>query len=526
MAIVSISRIQHRRGLQENIPQLASAELGWSVDSRRLYIGNGTLEEGAPQLGRTEVLTEYSDILSMFAAYTLKADAGGYNVQTGPTATSYVSRSLQRKLDEVISVKDFGAIGDGLADDTLAINRAMFQIYCRETATSVRRRLYFPAGVYKISSTIYIPSYAYIIGDGKESTIIQQTGGTVGFALADSKLQTGANIGNNAAVRPSFIDIHDISFTSTTYHSICDIAAAQFCNFVNVGFKSNRTYPVDQGLYEMALVNISSTPVLQTSSIVFDTCSFTNGTHVCRLDDDMQDIVFSGCYFTELYQPFKIGEHTDGSAARLIGPRGVKLLNNYFDEVASSALLIYTGISGVVSSYNHYAEVGNNYAGAGHPIASVIILGSDGNTSIGDIFDRNAADDTVFQSVEQSNHRVIAQYGSELHIGNSAYMAGSILTLADNTSVMTSTGLTFDFHKFTAVTVEYSITRGSNSRYGTMRIVQTDTTVTLDDEFSDNGSDALITFSIAQASGISTLLYTCTGSTSPASMKYTIRYIA
>lgn len=60
MAIIQISRIQHRRGLQEDLPQLASAELGWSIDTRRLYIGNGTLEEGAPTLGVTEILTEYS----------------------------------------------------------------------------------------------------------------------------------------------------------------------------------------------------------------------------------------------------------------------------------------------------------------------------------------------------------------------------------------------------------------------------------------------------------------------------------
>lgn len=62
MAIVQISQIKHRRGLQENLPQLASAELGWSLDSRRLYIGNGSLDEGAPETGNTEILTEYSNI--------------------------------------------------------------------------------------------------------------------------------------------------------------------------------------------------------------------------------------------------------------------------------------------------------------------------------------------------------------------------------------------------------------------------------------------------------------------------------
>ena len=63
MAIVQISRITNRKGLQENLPQLAGAELGWSIDTRRLYIGNGTLQEGAPEIGNTEILTEFSEIV-------------------------------------------------------------------------------------------------------------------------------------------------------------------------------------------------------------------------------------------------------------------------------------------------------------------------------------------------------------------------------------------------------------------------------------------------------------------------------
>lgn len=61
MAVIQISKIQVRRGLQENLPQLSSGEMGWSVDERRLFIGNGTLVEGAPATGVTEILTEFSN---------------------------------------------------------------------------------------------------------------------------------------------------------------------------------------------------------------------------------------------------------------------------------------------------------------------------------------------------------------------------------------------------------------------------------------------------------------------------------
>lgn len=60
MAILQISQIQLRRGLKQDLPQLASGELGWAIDTRQLYIGNGTLSEGAVTEGLTEVLTEHS----------------------------------------------------------------------------------------------------------------------------------------------------------------------------------------------------------------------------------------------------------------------------------------------------------------------------------------------------------------------------------------------------------------------------------------------------------------------------------
>ena len=83
MAIVQVSRITNRKGLAENVPQLAGAELGWAIDQRRLFIGNGTLQEGAPVIGNTEVLTEYSDV---FAGRT-QFSFGDYIVNAGTTDT-------------------------------------------------------------------------------------------------------------------------------------------------------------------------------------------------------------------------------------------------------------------------------------------------------------------------------------------------------------------------------------------------------------------------------------------------------
>lgn len=68
MAVVEVAKLQVRSGLQENLPALDTGEFGWCVDTQRLFIGKGTLAEGAPEIGVTEVLTEYS-IASLLTSF-------------------------------------------------------------------------------------------------------------------------------------------------------------------------------------------------------------------------------------------------------------------------------------------------------------------------------------------------------------------------------------------------------------------------------------------------------------------------
>ena len=65
MAVVQISRIQHRRGKYADVPQLAAGELGWAVDEQRLFIGNGPVSEGAPKVGNTEILTSGTNLFDL-----------------------------------------------------------------------------------------------------------------------------------------------------------------------------------------------------------------------------------------------------------------------------------------------------------------------------------------------------------------------------------------------------------------------------------------------------------------------------
>lgn len=104
MAVVQISQIKHRRGVAENLPQLASAELGWAVDSQQLYIGNGTLSEGAPEIGNTRILTENDlpgiGVVTQASALTndtsANANIGGNLLFANTTPSVTVNYSIQR----------------------------------------------------------------------------------------------------------------------------------------------------------------------------------------------------------------------------------------------------------------------------------------------------------------------------------------------------------------------------------------------------------------------------------------------
>jgi hypothetical protein len=104
-----------------------------------------------------------------FTARKFNAGATANFLAPGTGATT---RTLDSKLADMISVKDFGAIGDGVANDTDALQAAL--------DASIGKSLYVPPGTYRTIAALRIKEKTCFFAQQGTATIdVQPTGGTV-----------------------------------------------------------------------------------------------------------------------------------------------------------------------------------------------------------------------------------------------------------------------------------------------------------------------------------------------------------
>lgn len=81
--------------------------------------------------------------------------------------TGAVARTAQSKMRDVVSVKDFGAIGNGIANDTVAVQAAINAVVARGGG-----QVYFPAGTYNCNVTVNSAFSVVLVGENDKSAII------------------------------------------------------------------------------------------------------------------------------------------------------------------------------------------------------------------------------------------------------------------------------------------------------------------------------------------------------------------
>jgi hypothetical protein len=200
----------------------------------------------------------------------------------GSTPTGAINRPINEKLADMVSVKDFGAVGDGTTDDKLAIQAAL-------DATS-GKILYFPAGNYIISGSMYINNPVHLYFD--PSAVIK--------VIASYTYLIAFEVGYNGAVNNVTIDGATFDFNNQTTSQygigvrILDNATnvtISNCTFKNF-FQSTTNGSGGDGIL-IRLLN-SSAP----QNINIENCNFTNiGRNGISVTNYINGLNISNCTF-------------------------------------------------------------------------------------------------------------------------------------------------------------------------------------------------------------------------------------
>jgi hypothetical protein len=151
-------------------------------------IGNtpaGTIAATTVQAALNELDTEKTTLANVLARLDDNDGSSLVGYTQGGTGAS--NTTVQAKLRETVSVKDFGAVGDGVTDDTVSIQNAI------DAVAIVGGQVFFPSGEYVVSkqgsnqAAILLPDWVSLEGASV---------GTSGGAVTGSriKLANGQNV--------------------------------------------------------------------------------------------------------------------------------------------------------------------------------------------------------------------------------------------------------------------------------------------------------------------------------------------
>jgi hypothetical protein len=140
-------------------------------------------------------------LVKFVSAETLSTGATSADlVSYTPAGAGAVTTNVQAKLRETVSVKDFGAVGDGVTDDTAAIQAAI------DYGAPLGKAIFFPSGIYRTTQTV-----------GFTRSDTQQFGlHIVGENNIYTEIKADHSSGAVLALNRSFGSVSDIALTAST----------------------------------------------------------------------------------------------------------------------------------------------------------------------------------------------------------------------------------------------------------------------------------------------------------------------
>lgn len=163
----------------------------------------------------------------------------------GFTQPSGVPRTVESKLRDVVSVKDYGATGDGVTDDTAYIQGAL----------NVAKYIFIPTGTYLVSSLMVLDE-TFLFGAGASAILKQNvvSQGTPMFSITsvDSVVFRDFVMDGNGDAQPAGNTIHGIKIVDGTGILIEDVNLISFNgDQINI---SSTTDAVESGTIKISQV--------------------------------------------------------------------------------------------------------------------------------------------------------------------------------------------------------------------------------------------------------------------------------
>ncbi|KAF4635475.1 hypothetical protein G7Y89_g2624 [Cudoniella acicularis] len=213
------------------------------------------------------------------------------------------------------NVKDYGAKGDGVTDDTAAINAAMNAGgRCGQgcsSSTVTPAVIYFPSGTYILSSSIIDQYYTQVIGNPNNPPVLKATAGFSGFGLIDGDKYYTANLNWDSTnvfwrqVRNFVFDLTSVPIGS----SICGIhwPTAQATSLQNLVFQMSSAAGTqhvgifsESGMCQIMVIKIEkevADKVVGSAGFMND-LTFNGGNFGLQIGNQqftMRNIVFNNC---------------------------------------------------------------------------------------------------------------------------------------------------------------------------------------------------------------------------------------